>query len=198
MKVRDEDGTYYDSQLEIDYKNYLEDLVSKGIVEFYVYHPKYAIYFTETNRYTPDFVVYYKDKHCEIVETKGYNQFSYQRDLVTHGFMKSKTEEDLKFYLYKNHLPATDYKVVYKKVKYLKAFGFVDWDFKNPNTLANKRKEKLVDAEQEIKDLKKFKRDTLRYFRLIEKKKLTKDQSDFTFNYYSNIIKLLSKDAENE
>ena len=56
--------------------------------------------------------------------------------------MQSKSEQELKDWLRVNGL-RDDYPTVYKKVKYLKAYGFVDWDFKNPNTIANKRKEKF-------------------------------------------------------
>ena len=33
--------------------------------------------------------------------------------------------------------------IKYRKIKYMSKFGWVDFSFKNPNTIANKRKMKL-------------------------------------------------------
>ena len=82
---------------------------------------------------------------------------------MIHQVMLSKSEQELMDWLNKNYdsvydnkfqLKFNNYRVVYRKVKYLKAYGFVDWDFKNPNTIANKRKEKINDLSSEIKELR--------------------------------------------
>ena len=82
-------------------------------------------------------------------------------------------------------------RVVYKKIKYLKAYGFVDWDFKNPNTIANKRKEKITDLQVEIKELREFKKNAERYFKynlkIENNEKLTKAQRQWYFEYMEKI-----------
>ena len=68
---------------------------------------------------------------------------------------------------------------------------FVDWDFKNPNTLANKRKEKIIEQKDEIKELRDFKKDAERYFRyhlkIVDNEKLTKPQCEWYFKYVEEI-----------
>ena len=173
------EGVTYDSQLEIDYANYLKE---KGYK--YIYHPK-PIQLTPNISYTPDFIVIYPSGRVDIIETKGYNQYSYQRDNLIHSLMLQKTEQELKDYLEYNNVKAD--RAVYKKIKFIKSFGFVDWEFKNPNTLLNKRKAKIDELKQEIKELKQFKKDVLRYlgykFKLENNEKLTKTQWEWMIDY---------------
>jgi hypothetical protein len=174
------DGITYDSQLEIDYHEYLK--TQEDVLKIF-YHLKKPIHVGAKNTYTPDFVVVYNDR-IEIVETKGYNQYSYMRDNLIHNYMLSLREEDLKAWLSSNFNGKPVYKeVIYRKIKYLKAFGFVDFDFKNPNTLANKRKSKIAELNIELKQLKEFKKNTTRYFSLKDKPKLTPNQQEFINNY---------------
>lgn len=165
----------FDSELEIEYYKYLMDQID--VVDFY-YHPKYSIMINSKNKYTPDFIVIYNDR-IEIVETKGFNQFSYMRDNMIHNVMLEKTENELKQYLYDNNIAEeqiNNKKVIYRKVKFLKAYGFVDFDFKSPNTIANKRKAKINELEEELKELRNYKKDVERYFSYLRKDKLTKQQ----------------------
>lgn len=172
------DGISFDSELEVEYYKYLKEYAT-----YFVYHPKVPITLVankgdaKNNTYTPDFVVYYNDR-CEIIETKGYNQFSYARDTIVHNIMLSKTEDELKDWLKANGLRC-DCPTSYHKIKYMKNFGWVNFEFKNPNTLANQRKEKIEVLEQELKELKNFKRDAIRYICYLKKPKLTKRQLEF-------------------
>lgn len=192
-KVKYDDITF-DSDLEVEYYKYLVELYAKGVITSFYYHPAIPIKITKNNTYTPDFVVFYLDRRIEIVETKGYNPYSKMRDDMIHQVMLSKSEQELRdwikenfdfnFYLY---VDGDNYRVVYRKVKYLKAYGFVDWDFKNPNTIANKRKEKINDLSSEIKELREFKKEAERYFRyhlkIVNNEKLTKPQKEWYYNY---------------
>ena len=159
-------GIKFDSELEVEYYKYLEELYDKKIVYDFTYHPKIPIQITDKNTYTPDFIVGYEDR-IEIIETKGFNQFSYMRDNMVHNVMLNKSEEELREWLAQNNILWKG-KIEYKKIKYMKQFGWVEFNFKNPNTLANKRKEKINLLEQELKELRLFKKDTSRYFKLCE------------------------------
>jgi len=184
------DNIKFDSELEVDYYKFLQELKMQHKVITYHYHPNIPFQITKNNTYTPDFVVFYSDR-IEIIETKGYNPYSKMRDDMIHQVMLSKTEQELKdwidqnyrFNFYGNTVNCNSFRVVYKKIKYLKAYGFVDWDFKNPNTIANKRKEKINEQKDEIKELRKFKKDTIRYFSLHNKSKLTLAQKEFIAKY---------------
>lgn len=194
-KVKYDDITF-DSELEVEYYKYLVELYEKGVISAFFYHPAIPIKITKNNSYTPDFVTFYMDNKIEIVETKGYNPYSKMRDDMIHQVMLSKPEQELRDWLNKNYdsvydnkfqLKFNNYRVVYRKVKYLKAYGFVDWDFKNPNTIANKRKEKINDLSSEIKELRDFKKEAERYFRyhlkIVNNEKLTKPQKEWYYNY---------------
>ena len=198
-KVKYDDITF-DSELEVEYYKYLVELYEKGVITSFYYHPSIPIKITKNNTYTPDFVVFYLDRRIEIVETKGYNPYSKMRDDMIHQVMQSKSEQELRDWLNKNYdslydnkfqLKFNNYSVVYRKVKYLKSYGFVDWDFKNPNTIANKRKEKINDLSSEIKELRDFKKEAERYFRyhlkIVNNEKLTKPQKEWYYNYMKKL-----------
>lgn len=183
------DGKTFDSELEVEYYKYLEERTD--ILRF-IYHPKQIPNFVGKRSYTPDFIVQYQD-HWEIVECKGYNPYSKMIDDQIHTIMQQKDETWLRSYIQFNGYYCIDIPVKYVKVKYLKAYGFVDWDFKNPNTIANKRKAKIEEQSSEIKDLREFKKNAERYFKyhlkIVKKEKLTKTQKEWYCNYVRELNK---------
>jgi hypothetical protein len=163
----------------------LEELYEKGLIRTFYYHHAVPIKITKNNTYTHDFVVFYKSR-IEIVEVKGYNPYSKMRDDMIHQVMLAKSEQELRDWLLENDYSLTNVKTVkYRKIKFLKAYGFVDWDFKNPNTLANKRKEKITDLEAELKEYKNKVKDYERFMKYLYKpnKKLTKEQLHWKQNF---------------
>lgn len=113
---------------------------------------------------------------------------------MTHQVMLGKSQDELTQWLYNNGIvPYANALIKYKKIKYLKAYGFVDWDFKNPNTLANHRKQKILTQKDEIKELKEFKKNAERYFtyhiKLVNNEKLTKPQREWYTNYVEELKK---------
>lgn len=197
MKVK-YNNIEFDSNLEIEYYNHLLEISkSQCGIEYFIYHPSKPLKITDKNYYTPDFLVVYNDR-IEIIETKGYNQFSYMRDSIVHNAMLNKTDGELRKWV-NEVLSGRDFnddgrKIIYKKIKYMKKFGWVDFDFKNPNTLAKKRKEKINELEKQVKELIKFKKDTIKYFKLLaSSKKSTKKQEEFFNNYLEMMKKELDK-----
>ena len=198
-KVKYGDITF-DSELEVEYYKCLDELWHKGEVLEILYHPKAIENLVGKRSYTPDFCVLYPDR-IEIIETKGYNPYSKMIDDQIHNVMLSKNQWFLANYVAGTRMYWTRFEdwdrnikngnVVYKKLKYLKAYGFVDWDFKNPNTIANKRKEKINDLSTEIKALRDFKKDAERYFRyhlkIVQNEKLTKPQKEWYYNYVKKL-----------
>ena len=194
------DGIQFDSELEVEYYKCLDELWHKGEVLEILYHPKAIENLIGKRSYTPDFCVLYPDR-IEIIETKGYNPYSKMIDDQIHNVMLSKNQWFLANYVAGTRMYWTRFEdwdrnikngnVVYKKLKYLKAYGFVDWDFKNPNTIANKRKEKINDLSTEIKALRDFKKDAERYFRyhikVVQNEKLTKPQKEWYYNYVKKL-----------
>lgn len=181
------DGITFDSELEVEYYKFIEQ---RNDVLRFVYHPKKIPNLVGKRSYTPDFLVQYMD-HFEIVECKGYNPYSKMIDDQIHTIMQSKDEEWLRDYIRYNGYYCIDWPVKYVKVKYLQAYGFVDWDFKNPNTLANKRKEKILSQKDEIKELKDFKKNAERYFtyhiKIVKNEKLTKPQREWYYKYVEEL-----------
>ena len=178
------DNIIFDSDLEVEYYKYLKEQNLK-----FIYHPKKPIHINSKNSYTPDFIVFYDDR-IEIIETKGYNQYSFMRDNMIHNFMQELYLDQKIDFLIDNGIEEKSIigkDVVYKKIKYLKSFGWVDFDFKNPNTLLNKRKNKISDLSNEISILRDFKKKVDRYFTYIRKmrlnEKLTKNQKEWIYNF---------------
>ena len=200
-KVKYGDITF-DSELEVEYYKCLDELWHKGEVLEILYHPKAIENLIGKRSYTPDFCVLYPDR-IEIIETKGYNPYSKMIDDQIHNVMLSKNQWFLANYVAGTRMYWTRFEdwdrnikngnVVYKKLKYLKAYGFVDWDFKNPNTIANKRKEKINEQQDEIKALKDFKKNAERYFtyyvKLKNMGKLTKPQREWYINFEKELMK---------
>ena len=190
----------FDSELEVEYYKYLIRNFAKGVVLDFFYHPDSIPSLVGKRSYQPDFLVLYEDR-IEIVETKGYNPYSKMIDDQIHNYMQAKSTRWLASYVLGNlahrtliarHLDQwnatclTD-NVYYKKVKYLKAFGFVDWDFKNPNTLSNQRKAKIQVLEAELKQVNLELKDYKRYMNyLFATKKLTKSQNEWKIKFEAN------------
>ncbi len=181
----------FDSDLEVEY--YKKLMKDRDVINF-TYHPKKPIQITKGNYYTPDFIVYYSDEECylrcEIIETKGYNPYSKMKDDMTHQIMLQKSEQELKEWLKLNELDFSC-PVKYRKIKFLQAYGFVDWDFKNPNTQINKARNKIKTQKEELKELKEFKKNALRFFNYWSKQqaqeKLTKAQKEWFDKYVLEI-----------
>ena len=187
------DGITFDSEWEKDYYIYLKEELK---ADFIKYHPEPIFDLVARKKYTPDFI-YCKEDTVSVVEVKGgYNPYAnhFQDDMI-HKEMKAKDYGWLYNYFWKNGIKFTHsedgyYDLKYEKVKKLKK-GWVDYDFKNPNTIANKRKEKINDLSTEIKELRDFKKDAERYFRyhikVVNNEKLTKPQKEWYYNYVKKL-----------
>ena len=185
------DNLVFDSEWEKDYYIYLKDVIK---ADFIKYHPEPIYDLVARKQYTPDFI-YVKENRISVVEVKGsYNPYAnhFQDDMI-HKEMKAKDREWLRRYFYKNNIYAAENPnaiLQYIKIKKLKQ-GWVDYDYKNPNTIANKRKEKINDLSTEIKALRDFKKDAERYFRyhikVVQNEKLTKPQKEWYYNYVKKL-----------
>lgn len=177
-------GITFDSELEVNYYKYLTEQNLK-----FIYHPKKSIYINSKNKYTPDFIVIYDDR-IEIIETKGYSQYSFMKDNMIHNVMIDKSKDELFDFVLDNGLTQSEIcckDIMYKKIKYLKSYGWVDFDFKNPNTLSNQRKNKILELEKELKESNIYIKNIERYFSYLRNirdgKKLTKAQLEWKYNF---------------
>lgn len=178
-------GIKFDSELEVEYFKYLEK--NDEVIDF-LYHPHQIPNLVYKRGYTPDFIVKYEDR-IEIIETKGYNPYSFRIDDAIHQAMLEKDEDFLKAYIDENGFDPTK-KVVYRKIKYLQRFGWVDFNFKNPNTLANKRKDKISILNHQIAD---YKAQIKEYDKLFKYEyltaKITKKQKEWLQRFIERKIK---------
>ena len=210
MKIKFE-GIEFDSGLEVEYYKYLkEKLIKNEEVIYFIYHP-IPLNMGKTGVYTPDFIVFYNDK-IEVIETKGYNPYSKARDATIHSLMLAKTEDELRKYVKEAFYESTaekwvqdkvlrlgclinEAKVEYKKIKHLNKFGWVDFSFKNPNTRVKKQKAKIDDLEAELKELRAFKKDTLRFFKYkLTTLKPNKSQQEYIDNYIDKMAEVLKNE----
>lgn len=189
------DGIVFDSELEVKYYQIL-----KASNTNFIYHPKAKIKITNNNYYTPDFIVKTQLGY-QIIETKGYNPYSKMKDDMIHQVMLAKTPLELRSYIEEvvNGMLPNDVIVEYRKIKYLKSYGFVDWNFKNPNSQINQARLKNKELKEDLKELSEFKKDTLRYFKYQFKSKLTKKQEEWKEGYLEKIkVEIGENDDERE
>ncbi len=193
------EGIEFDSELEKDYYIHLQEGYKNGEILKFKYHPSQIHNLVGKRDYTPDFIVEYEDR-IEVIETKGWNQFTFRVDDIIHNTMLGWNESQLECYCFSNDFVATGKKYLYRKIKYLKAYGFVDYDFKNTNTIANKRKAKIEEQKNEIKELREFKKNAERYFKyhlkLVNTGKLTKQQNEWYRNYVEELKKNYSGECK--
>jgi len=184
MKI-ESNGIVFDSELELEYYNYL----CKNKINFF-YQNKYKgiqINLGRRKNYTPDFVVYnHEEKTITIIEMKGYAKWSANEDNNIMDFMKNKVATDVEFlirWLKDNNLYVEGYTIKYSRLKHNKTYGFVDYEWKNPNSLSNRRKEKVIVLENENKALKKALKEYERYFAYKNKEKPTKAQLEWVIAF---------------
>lgn len=60
----------FDSKLERDFAQHLRYLIAAGEVSGFIHHPP-PVAITKVNRYTPDFLIGWKDGRIEFAEVKG-------------------------------------------------------------------------------------------------------------------------------
>lgn len=194
-------GIKFDSELEVDYYKDLVDRQNRHEIEKFFYHP--IPLKTIFGKYTPDFI-YQDSKSIYIIETKGYNQFSFKSDAMIHKYMLSLSSEELKKYVMDINavngfngdttFDIIDRECKYQKIKYSRRLkAFVDWKYKDP-TMLDKLREKNKALEEENKELKKFKKDTLRFHKYyFYTKKLTPKQKIFESEYLENLKTMVLK-----
>lgn len=190
-------GITFDSELEIKYYDELEE---KNIRFMYQnQYKKNSIKVVNCGRrktYVPDFIVFDDINNIiTIVELKGFNKWNGREDDDVMNFMKNKVAYDKPFlfgWLKSIGINTNGWDVGYQRIKHLKTYGFVDYDFKNPNTVANKRKEKIIELENELKPLRNRLKDIDRYFSYLQKEKLSKAQKLWveSFEKDNNIVDL--------
>jgi hypothetical protein len=77
------DGIYFDSQKEADFYSNLKLSMSAGIITGFCLQPKFVL--VEGNEkeraitYSADFIIFYKDGTCRVVDTKGYEPAHWER-----------------------------------------------------------------------------------------------------------------------
>ena len=181
----------FDSELEVDFYKCLVE----NNIEF-IYQNEYRktpihINLGRRKTYVPDFIVFDNDnKKICIVEMKGYAKWSANEDNNIMDFMNNKVETDIGFlaeWLAELNIDTRGWDITYKRLKRIKSIGFVDWNYKNPNSLSNKRKVKIAEQSLEIKDLRDFKKKVERYYGYLRKiknnEKLTKSQNEWIKEY---------------
>ena len=187
------DGISYDSELEVQYLNYLKENNIK-----YLYQDKYRdkpikINLGRRKTYVPDYIIFDEEnKIIKIIELKGYAKWSANEDNNIMDFMKNKVLTDKQFlidWLFSLDINIVGYDIDYQRLKHLKGIGFVDYNYKNPNTLSNQRKNKIIELEQEIKENKEYRKNVERYFGYLKNikngKKLTKAQIEWKNKFES-------------
>lgn len=183
----------FDSTLEIQYFQFLEENDIRFLYQDQYKNKPIKINLGRRKTYTPDFIVFDDvNKIIKIIELKGYAKWSANEDNNIMDFMRNKVATDKDFlisWLCEIDIDTRGWDIEYYRLKHLKSFGWVDYDFKNPNTIANKRKAKINELEIEIKELKEYKKNVQRYFSYLSKdNKLNKQQKEWKLNFEKEVI----------
>ena len=183
----------FDSTLEIQYFQFLEENNIRFLYQDQYKNKPIKINLARRKTYTPDFIVFDDvNKIIKIIELKGYAKWSANEDNNIMDFMRNKVATDKDFlisWLCEIDIDTRGWDIEYYRLKHLKSFGWVDYDFKNPNTIANKRKAKINELEIEIKELKEYKKNVQRYFSYLSKSdKLNKQQKEWKLNFEKEVI----------
>ena len=183
------DNIMFDSELEVNYYKYLKENNIRFIYQNEYKNNPIKINLGRRKTYTPDFIVFDdENKIIKIIELKGYAKWSANEDNNIMDFMRNKVATDKDFlieWLAQLNIDTRGWDIEYHRLKHLKPFGFVEYDFKNPNTISNQRKNKIIELEKEIKELELYKKNVERYFSYLRKDKLTKQQNEWKLKFES-------------
>lgn len=183
------DNIIFDSELEVEYYKYLKENNIRFMYQNEYKNIPIKINLGRRKTYTPDFIVFDdENKIIKIIELKGYAKWSANEDNNIMDFMKNKVATDKDFlieWLAQLDIDTRGWDIDYSRLKHLKAYGFVDFNFKNPNTISNQRKNKIIELEKEIKELELYKKNVERYFGYLRKDKLTKQQQEWKLKFES-------------
>ena len=183
------DNITFDSELEVEYYKYLKENNIRFIYQNEYRNIPIKINLGRRKTYTPDFIVFDdENKIIKIIELKGYAKWSANEDNNIMDFMKNKVATDKDFlieWLAQLDIDTRGWDIEYYRLKHLKTYGWVDFNFKNPNSISNQRKNKIIELEKEIKELELYKKNVERYFSYLRKDKLTKQQKEWKMNFES-------------
>ena len=183
------DNIMFDSELEVEYYKYLKENNIRFMYQNEYKNNPIKINLGRRKTYTPDFIVFDdENKIIKIIELKGYAKWSANEDNNIMDFMKNKVATDKDFlieWLAQLDIDTRGWDIDYSRLKHLKAYGFVDFNFKNPNSISNQRKNKIIELEKEIKELELYKKNVERYFGYLRKDKLTKQQNEWKLKFES-------------
>lgn len=181
------DNIMFDSELEVEYYKYLKENNIRFIYQNEYKNNPIKINLGRRKTYTPDFIVFDdENKIIKIIELKGYAKWSANEDNNIMDFMKNKVATDKDFlieWLAQLDIDTRGWDIEYYRLKHLKTYGWVDFNFKNPNSISNQRKNKIIELEKEIKELELYKKNVERYFSYLRKNKLTKQQQEWKLKF---------------
>lgn len=181
------DNIVFDSELEVEYYKYLRENNIRFIYQNEYRNIPIKINLGRRKTYTPDFIVFDdENKIIKIIELKGYAKWSANEDNNIMDFMKNKVATDKDFlieWLAQLDIDTRGWDIDYSRLKHLKTYGWVDFNFKNPNSISNQRKNKIIELEKEIKELELYKKNVKRYFGYLRKNKLTKQQQEWKLKF---------------
>lgn len=181
------DNIIFDSELEMNYFLFLKENNIRFIYQNEYKKKPININLGRRKTYTPDFIVFDdENKIIKIIELKGYAKWSANEDNNIMDFMRNKVATDKDFlinWLCEIDIDTRGYDIEYHRLKHLKTYGFVEYDFKNPNSISNQRKNKIIELQTQLKELELYKKNVERYFGYLKKNKLTKQQKEWKLKF---------------
>ena len=143
--------------------------------------------------YTPTFIVEYKT-HYELVDIVLYTSPSKSKTILILNEIAQKSSLELEEYISTALGYKCEKRVIYRKLRYIKSLGFVNFDYDYREEKKQKQKQEIKSIYEEVKSLRAQVREYEKFINLMNKgDKLRRDEkrwlNDFKDNHNATFMK---------
>lgn len=182
-------GIEFSSQIGL---SYYKEMLEKDFVLTIYTNIKYPLS-KKYGGYYPMFIIEYNN-HYEIIDVRSYANSSNSKAVTISNEIKEKTPQELRDYVSNNIGFECGKPCIYRKLRYIKTLGFVDFNFNANEAKKEKKKEEDKTLREELKELRAKVREFDKFINLMNKgDKLKRDEkrwlNEFKDNHNCKFIK---------
>lgn len=183
------DGKKFKSTKDLIY--YKELLENDNVLTIYMNIKEPLI--KKYGNYTPTFIVEYKT-HYELVDIVLYTSPSKSKTILIMNEIAQKSSLELEEYISSALGYKCEKRVIYRKLRYIKSLGFVNFDYDYREEKKQKQKQEIKSIYEEVKTLRAKVREYERFITLMNKgDKLRRDEkrwlNEFKENHNAKFMK---------
>lgn len=183
------DGKKFKSTKDLIY--YKELLENDDVLTIYMNIKEPLI--KKYGNYTPTFIVEYKT-HYELVDIVLYTSPTKSKTILILNEIAQKSPLELEEYISSALGYKCDKRVIYRKLRYVKSLGFVNYDYDYREEKKRKQKQEIKSIYEEVKILRAKVREYEKFINLMNKgDKLRRDEkrwlNEFKDNHNATFMK---------